>query len=149
MQTKSNALAWILCLVLFALFISETEVTGQEALLINYARSGKAGDLIGVELKNGETLRPGVQIFVNSSKFEGALPFKPNVNFENKDGRIIDHLQQRHVELSVGSVVNYLNLESFGILEPPVLYVVVSLSPNADKSVKIVLKLGDVVKRWN
>lgn len=113
-----------------------------------YPESGKAGGLVSYELEDGSNVAPDVQIMVNN-KAGKSLPFAPDVMIENKDGVISDALQERNIALREGLDVYYTGLESFGVEKPPLLYKVKEIEIDSERSVKIILELGSVVKKWS
>lgn len=113
-----------------------------------YPESGKAGDLVSYELEDGVSIAPDVQIMVNN-KAGQSLPFAPDVMLENKDGVISDVLQERNIVLREGLDVYYTGLDPFGVEKPPLLYKVKEIEIDSERSAKIILELGSVVKKWS
>ncbi len=102
---------------------------------------------ISFRIDNNSSITPSVEIVVqNEAGID--LPFTPNVNIENKDGVIIDHLQERDITLKDDLEVYYIGLKPFEIENPPLLYKVKKIEIDSKKSAEITLELGEVVRSW-
>ncbi|MFC1657985.1 hypothetical protein ACFL1D_01220 [Candidatus Omnitrophota bacterium] len=113
-------------------------------LSVEYDETAK---LVKFELKKDSLLKPFVKVMVeNTAGIK--VPVNPDINIENKDGVIVDHMQKREIILEKGLEVCYIGLGPSGVEFTPLIYRVENIEIDAEKTAFITLRLGETVSQW-
>ena len=121
------------------------EATADESLLS--AEYDETAKLVSFKLTKGSLIKPFVKVMAqNTAGIK--ITFSPDINIENKDGVVTDHMQKRDIILEQGLEVSYIGLGPSGVEYTPLIYKVENIEIDSEKTAMITLCLGEAVSNW-